>query len=136
MSDKKIKLKIITHENVIFEGEVDAVYAKGIQGDFGILPNHIPFMTPLAIGVTRVQIGEEKLFFSTIGGAFQFKNNEAIILTEFAQNGKDIDVTQEELAKQEAEARLGSAKTRAEIKIAEDLRAKAMAQLKAATKQQ
>ena len=136
MSDKKIKLKIITHENVIFEGEVDAVYAKGIQGDFGILPNHIPFMTPLAIGVTRVQIGEEKLFFSTIGGAFQFKNNEAIILTEFAQNGKDVDVAQEELAKQEAEARLGSAKTRAEIKIAEDLRAKAMAQLKAATKQQ
>ena len=136
MSEKKIKLKIITHENVVFEGDVDAVYAKGTQGDFGILPGHIPFMTPLAIGVTRVQIGTEKLFFSTIGGAFQFKNNEAIILTEFAQNGNDIDVAQEELAKQEAEAKLGSAKTKADIKLAEDLRAKAMAQLKAAAKQQ
>lgn len=136
MSDKKIKLKIITHENVVFEGDVDAVYAKGTQGDFGILPGHIPFMTPLAIGVTRVQIGAEKLFFSTIGGAFQFKNNEAIILTEFAQNGNDVNVAQEELAKQEAEAKLGSAKTKADIKLAEDLRAKAMAQLKAASKQQ
>lgn len=136
MSDKKIKLKIITHESVIFEGDVDAVYAKGTQGDFGVLPGHIPFMTPLAIGVTRVQTDDEKLYFSTIGGAFQFKNNEAIILTEFAQNGKDVDVAKEELEKQEAEAKLGSAKTRADIKLAEDMRARAMAQLKAASKQQ
>lgn len=136
MSDKKIKLKIITHESVIFEGEVDGVYAKGVQGDFGILPDHIPFMTPLAVGVTRVQTGDEKLFFSTIGGAFQFKNNEAVILTQFAQNGKDVDVAKAELEKQEAEAKLGSAKTREEIKIAEDMRLKALAQLKAASKMQ
>ncbi len=136
MSDNKIKLKIITHENVVFEGDVDAVYAKGIQGDFGVLPGHIPFMTPLAIGVTRIQTNNEKLYFSTIGGAFQFKNNEAIILTEFAQNGKDVDVAKEELEKQEAEAKLGSAKTKADIKLAEDMRARAMAQLKAASRQQ
>ena len=136
MSDNKIKLKIITHENVVFEGDVDAVYAKGIQGDFGVLPGHIPFMTPLAIGVTRIQTNNEKLYFSTIGGAFQFKNNEAIILTEFAQNGKDVDVAKEELEKQEAEAKLGSAKTKTDIKPAEDMRARAMAQLKAASRQQ
>lgn len=124
------------HERVVFEGDVDAVYAKGTQGDFGILPGHIPFMTPLDVGVTRVQIGDEKLFFSTIGGAFQFKNNEAIILTEFAQNGKDVDVAKEKLEKEQAEARLGSAKTKQDIKIAEDLRARAMAQLKAASRQQ
>ena len=136
MSENKIKLKIITHENVVFEGDVDAVYTKGIQGDFGVLPGHIPFMTPLGIGVTRVQINNEKLYFSTIGGAFQFKNNEAIILTEFAQNGKDVDIAKEELEKQEAEAKLGSAKTKADIKLAEDMRARAMAQLKAAARQQ
>jgi len=136
MSDKKIKLKIITHESVVFEGEVDGVYTKGVQGDFGVLPGHIPFMTTLDIGVTRVQMGDEKLFFSTIGGAFQFKNNEAVILTQFAQNGKDVDVAKEELEKQEAEAKLGSAKTKEDIKVAEDLRARAMAQLKAAAKMQ
>ncbi|MBR6163931.1 ATP synthase F1 subunit epsilon [bacterium] len=136
MSDKKIKLKIITHESVVFEGEVDGVYTKGVQGDFGVLPGHIPFMTTLDIGVTRVQMGDEKLFFSTIGGAFQFKNNEAVILTQFAQNGKDVDVAKEELEKQEAEAKLGSAKTKEDIKVAEDLRARAMAQLKAASKMQ
>lgn len=136
MSDKKIKLKIITHEQVVFEGDVDGVYAKGTQGDFGVLPGHIPFMTPLAIGVTRVQRDSEKLFFSTVEGIFQFKNNEAIILTQFAQNGNDVDVAKAELEKQEAEARLGSAKTKEDIKLAEDMRAKAMAQLKAAAKLQ
>ena len=136
MSDKKIKLKIITHEQVVFEGDVDGVYTKGTQGDFGVLPGHIPFMTPLAIGVTRVQRDSEKLFFSTVEGIFQFKNNEAIILTQFAQNGNDVDVAKAELEKQEAEARLGSAKTKEDIKLAEDMRAKAMAQLKAAAKLQ
>jgi len=136
MSDNKIKLKIITHEKVVFEGDVDGVYAKGTQGDFGVLPNHIPFMTPLSIGVTRIQMGDEKLFFSTVEGIFQFKNNEAIILTQFAQNGNDVDVAKAELEKQEAEARLGSAKTKEDIKLAENMRARAMAQLKAASKLQ
>ena len=30
-------LKIITQEKVVFEGEVDSVYTKGIDGEFGIL---------------------------------------------------------------------------------------------------
>jgi len=43
-----IHLKLVTPEKVVYEDKVDAIYAKGIKGSFGILPNHIPFMSALA----------------------------------------------------------------------------------------
>ena len=48
-----MKLKIITQERVVFDQDVDAVYSKGIDGEFGLLKGHLPMMTALDIGVTR-----------------------------------------------------------------------------------
>ena len=100
MSDKKIRFKLITHEKVVFDADVDEIYAKGLEGEFGILPDHTPFMSALAIGVTKVIVDGEPVYFSTIGGVLQFMNNEAVILSEDAENGKDIDLA---LAKSEIE---------------------------------
>ena len=53
---KKINLKIITHEKEVFNDRVDAVYSKSVEGEFGILPDHQPFMAALDIGVTRADV--------------------------------------------------------------------------------
>ncbi len=134
MSENKIHLKIITPEKIVYENDVDSIYAQGEAGSFGILPNHIPFMAALAIGTAKAEISGETINFSIIGGAFQFKNNEAIILTEVAEIGSDIDVTRAQLAKERAEAKLGNASTQHDIKIANAALARAMARLKAASK--
>ena len=52
---KKIHFKIIIHERIVFEGDVDAVYAPGESGRFGILPDHIPFMSALNVGVVKIE---------------------------------------------------------------------------------
>ncbi len=135
MSDKKIHFKIITPEKVVFEDDVEFISAQGVSGSFGIYPNHVPFMSALAIDTARVLKDGEELIFSIIGGAFQFKNNEAIILTEVAELGSDIDTARAELAKERAEASLTSAETQRDIKLANMAIAKAMARLKAASKQ-
>lgn len=135
MAEKTIHFKLITPERIVFEDDVDAIYAMGEKGSFGILPNHIPFMSSLAIDTARVVKNGEEIIFSVIGGAFQFKNNEAIILTEVAEKGSDIDKARAELAKERAEAKLGSAETERDIKHANLAIAKAMARLKAAGKQ-
>ena len=134
MSTKKIHLKIITHDKIVYENNVDAIYTKGVDGEFGVLIDHTPFMSALDIGVTKIETDGQEEFFSTIGGVFQFKNNEAIILTEAAERGKEIDVTRAENAKQRAEARLGSVETNNDIKRAKMALAKAMARLRAASK--
>ena len=69
-----------------------------------------------------------------MGGTFQFKNNEAIILTEAAELGNDIDTARAQLAKERAEAILGSAESKKELKAANAALARAMARLKAASK--
>lgn len=134
MSEKTIHFKLITPEKIVFEDDVQAVYAKGTKGSFGILPNHIAFMSTLAVDTAKVVKDGEEIIFSVIGGAFQFKNNEAIILTEAAENGKDIDTARAKLAKERAEAKLGSAQTQRDVKLANAAIAKAMARLKAAAK--
>lgn len=135
MAEKTIHFKIITPEKVVFEDDVTSITAQGVQGSFGILPNHVPFMSALAVDTAKVLKNGKELVFSIIGGAFQFKNNEAIILTEVAELGSDIDTTRAQLAKERAEAKIASAETQRDIKIANAALARAMARLKAASKQ-
>ena len=134
MSEKTIHLKIITPEKVVFEDNVDSITAKGIKGSFGILPNHSPFMSALAVDTAKAVKDGKEIIFSIIGGAFQFKNNEAIILTEVAELGSDIDTARAELAKERAEAKIASAETQRDIKLANAALARAMVRLKAASK--
>ena len=74
----------------------------------GILPDHIPFMSALDIGVTRVEKDGKIEAMTTMGGIFQFKDNQALILTDVSERGADMYVTRAKEAKSRAEARLGS----------------------------
>jgi F-type H+-transporting ATPase subunit epsilon len=47
---KSMILRLFTPERKVIEAEVDAVTAPGIEGEFGVLPGHIPFITTLKIG--------------------------------------------------------------------------------------
>ena len=134
MEEKKIHIKIITPEKIVYEDDIDSVYAQGSYGSFGVLPNHIPFMSVLEIGIAKVEKAGVATNFSVMGGTFQFKNNEAIILTETAEKDCDIDTARAQLAKERAEALLGSAETQKEIKTANAALARALARLKAASK--
>ena len=51
-----MKLKIITPEGVLFEGESDAVTFPGMAGSFDVLPHHAPLITALREGVIRYRV--------------------------------------------------------------------------------
>ena len=125
-------LKLITHDRVVFDEDVNEIYTKGVDGEFGILENHIPVMTALDVGVTKVIKGSETFMFTTMGGIFQFKDNKAIILTDVAESGTDIDVARANSAKERAEARLADKKSEIDTKRAEAALARAKARLKVA----
>jgi len=134
MSDKKIHFKLITHDEIVVEDDIDAVYTKGLDGEFGVLVDHVPFMSGLDIGVTRIEKDGQTRYFSTIGGVFQFKDNEAVILTEAAEPGTNIDIPRAQNAKDRAEARLGTPQSEMDVHRANLALARAMARLKAAKK--
>lgn len=124
-------LKIITHERVVFDEEVDEIYTKAIDGEIGILKNHVPLMTALDIGVTKTVKDGQVKFFTTMGGVFQFKDDEALILTTTAESGDEIDVTRAKEALTRAQAKLAEAEAESDAKRAQVAMARAMARLKA-----
>ncbi len=124
-------LKIITHEKVVFDEDVDEIYTKGTDGEFGILKDHVPIMAALDIGVTRVKKDGNSKSFTTMGGVLQFKDNECVILTTTAECGDDIDLARAQEALKRARARLEEADAALDAKRAEAAVARAMARLKA-----
>ena len=129
-----MKLKIITHERIVFDGEVDELVLQTTSGQIGILKDHIPITTSLDIGVTKARVGEKFKYFATMGGVFQFKENNAVILTDICENGCDIDVTRANAAKERAENRLAESAADLDSKRAQAALARALARLQASLK--
>ena len=127
-----MQLKIITHERIIFNGEVDEIVIQAQTGQIGILKDHIPFTTVLEIGVTKIRQGDKIRYFATMGGVFQFKDNIATILTDVCEDGCDVDVTRANDAKARAEARLADSDAKIDSQRAQAALARSLARLKAA----
>jgi len=132
--EKKLHLKITTHERVVFDADVDEIYAKGTQGEFGILSGHVPFMSELEIGITKVVMDGKPELFTIMGGVFQLKNNEASILTQIAERAEEIDVARAEEAKKRALERLENESDNSDIQRAEVALARSIARLKVINK--
>lgn len=126
-----MRLKIITHERVVFDEDVDEIYTKAIDGEIGILNNHVPLMAALDVGVTKTVKSGNVKYFTTMGGVLQFKDDEALILTTTAECGEEIDVTRAKEAMARAQARLAEVEAETDAKRAEAAVARAMARLKA-----
>lgn len=127
-----MKLKIITQERVVFDQDnVDEIYTKGVDGEFGILKGHIPVMCALDIGVTKAVSGDVVRKFTTMGGILQFKDDECLILTTLAETDEEIDEVRARDALERAKRRLKNAEARMDAKRAEAAIARAEARLKA-----
>lgn len=126
-----MKLKIITHEKIVFDNEVDELVVTTTSGQIGILKDHIPITTSLEIGVTKARIGDSFKYFATMGGVFQFKDNNAVILTDVCEDSCDIDVTRAKAAKERAEARLAETSAEIDTQRAQAALARALARLQA-----
>ena len=127
-------LKIITHDRVVFDEDVNEIYTRGVNGEFGILKGHIPIMSALDIGVTKVVQGENSKLFTTMGGVLQFKDDEAIILTQAAEAGDEIDEFRAKSALERAQQRLNERQAGLDVKRAQAAIARAMVRLKVSLK--
>ena len=127
-----MQLKIITHERIVFDNEVDEIVIQTKGGQVGILKDHLPITTTLDVGVTKVKHGEKYRYFATMGGIFQFKDNIATILTDVCEDGCNIDVARANDAKSRAEARLADTNAKIDSQRAQAALARSLARLKAA----
>lgn len=64
----KLQFSLVAPEREVFSGLVDQVDAPGVEGDFGVLPEHAPFMTALREGTVTVFDGNSRRVFEVHGG--------------------------------------------------------------------
>lgn len=93
------QLDLVTPEKLLFSGQVRSVRAPGIEGSFGVLANHAPLMTALAIGLLKVEHENGDLeFIATSGGFVEVNPQKVVILADTAERAADIDVSRAESA--------------------------------------
>lgn len=101
-----LRLEIVTPERKVFEQDVNMVVARGVEGELGIMPNHVPLVTPLKIAPVKAKVGNNDTFIAVHGGFMEVRKDKVVILAEAAELGADIDLSRARLAKERAERRL------------------------------
>lgn len=114
--EKSLQLEIVTPDKLVLSETVDYVGAPGFEGEFGILPNHIPFLAALQIGNLYYKTGGKTSYVFVSGGFADINSNKVTVLAESAEKAEDIDVERAMKAKERAEQRM--AKERDQISYA------------------
>jgi len=96
--DENFKLDIISPEKTLFSDDVSMVTMPAVEGDMGILKNHIKFITFLKPGIINIQLKDkssEELYIEE--GTVEFSGNILTVLssTVFKLNELSKDLVQE-----------------------------------------
>src|SRR5687767_9908377 len=103
---EKIRLRLVTPSRLLLDEEVDEVTAPGVLGEFGVLPNHIAFLTLLAPGELSFKQGAQRTRLAIGGGYAEVLNNVMTVLADAAEFAGEIDIERARQAKEQAERRL------------------------------
>ena len=107
--ENKLRLEIVTPYGQILSEDVDEVSTSGTEGDFGVLPGHIPFITTLKIGMLTYKKGNDIGYVFINSGYAEVSADKVIVLADSAEKSEDIDVERAKAAIQRAEERLKKA---------------------------
>ncbi|MFB6367419.1 F0F1 ATP synthase subunit epsilon [Paenibacillus elgii] len=104
-------LEIVTPERKVYAEQANMIVVKGVEGELGILPNHIPLVTPLRIApITVKKRGSKDVVIAVNGGFMEVRKDKVVILAESAELPEQIDVERAQKAKERAQGRLSPAK--------------------------
>src|SRR4030095_5876179 len=102
MADK-IRLRIVTPSQMLLDGEAGEVTGPGELGEFGVLPNHIAFLTTLVPGELSYKQNGVKTSLVVSGGCAEVLDNVMTVLTPAAEFAGEIDAARAQHAKERAE---------------------------------
>jgi F-type H+-transporting ATPase subunit epsilon len=107
--DTKIKFEIVTPYGLILSEDVDEVACTGSEGDFGVLPGHVPFFTTLKIGMLSYKKGNATKYVFVNWGYAEVGPDRVMVLADSAEKSEDIDPDRAKAAMKRAEERLKKA---------------------------
>ena len=108
---EKLLFEVVTPDRKLLSAEADVVVLPGVEGQFGVLVNHVPFLSALDIGEMYYRDGGKTEYLSVSGGFAEVTGKKVTIVAEAAEVGREIDIERARRAMERAEKRLAAAKT-------------------------
>ena len=110
MSDK-LSLEVVTPFRTVLNEDVVSVTLPGIEGEMGILPEHVPLLTILDAGIMSYVNSNGKIQALAVHwGYAQVDGNNVRVLAELAETAAEIDLPRAQEAEKKAKELLESGK--------------------------
>ena len=110
MAEKQLLLEVVTPDRLVLSTEAEVVVCPGAEGQFGVLPGHIPFLSALEIGEMYYKAGGKTEYLAVSGGFAEVTGEKVTIVAESAEVGREIDVERAKRALERAEKRVAAGK--------------------------
>ncbi len=114
----KLNLEVVTPGGIIAEVEADMVVAPGTEGEFGVLPGHINFLSGIVPGELRYTDGEKTEHMAISSGFAEVSHDKVSVLVDSAEIAREIDVERARSAMDRAKERLAKKRDTDEIDFA------------------
>ena len=125
-----IKLEIVTPHATVYSEDVDMVTLPGVEGQMGILPQHVRLMTQLVPGEMIVRKDGQDRFLAVGEGLIEVTGDRVAIVTDMAVAAENIDEAKVEEARERAAARLREKISSEEVASVNASLARSLAQLR------
>lgn len=102
----KLQVELVTAEGKVLSEEADFIRLPGVSGEFGVLPEHIPLLTPLRTGEVLVRNDGHDQSLFVAGGFVEVLPDRVVILADVAERAEDIDEAGAEQARRDAQEAL------------------------------
>src|SRR5436190_7587268 len=91
MAQGAIDLEIVTPNGVQLSETVEELTAPSVDGEFGVLPQHIPLLAALQTGIVSYTKDGKTVRVAVGPGFFEFADDHAVVLTDKFIAKDDID---------------------------------------------
>jgi F-type H+-transporting ATPase subunit epsilon len=114
----KLQVELVTAEGRVLSEEADFVKLPGLGGELGVLPEHIPLLTPLRTGEVMVRNDGQEQFLFVAGGFVEVLPDRVVILADVAERAEDINEAAAEEARRSAQEALAQEPANTEAAVA------------------
>ena len=131
MAILSVHLNVVSAEESLFSGSIEALQITGSEGELGIMPGHAPLLTSLKPGMARIvkKGGDEEVMYLS-GGILEVQPNNVTVLADIAIRGNDLDEESALKAKERAEKHINDHGNDVDYAEAASELARAVAQLR------
>ncbi|HSJ50184.1 MAG TPA: ATP synthase F1 subunit epsilon [Actinomycetota bacterium] len=110
-----LDVHLVTPEREVWAGAARMVVARGVAGEVGILPGHVPLLIRLAIARLRIEVDEGRWENAVVDGGFLHVTSEGgttrvDVLAAHAQMATEIDAVAARARAEELQRQLGDRK--------------------------